>query len=297
MPEADRYWVSSAGREFGPTDLAGLMQWVREGRLTTDTLVRKNDAPPVPAGTLGELADALQVPRGHAPVLTIPLPAEFRVWELIGAAWTALKPHWLAMSVMCLLFGILTSVLGVPANIRNTQYLMQHGLQGGHPPFGFPDALNLLQLFLNLVLMGAFLVGIFRAALGMLSGTPPSVGMLFRGFDRIGQGILASLVLYLLTMLGCCFCIIPGVILTLMWMFTFPVMAEGSRDFWQCMQESARLTKGYRGQLLLLCLAFIPILLLGYLTCCLGVFVANALIFTTLALTYRFLQARQGPAA
>ena len=152
-------------------------------------------------------------------------------------------------------------------------------------------------MLLNLFLVGAMIVGISRATLGMLSGKRPAVGMLFGGFDRFGQGILAYLILSILTGLGCCCCVVPGILLVLMWIFTFLVMAESPRDFWQCMTESARLTKGYRWQIFLLLLVFIPISLLGFCACYVGDFFVQALMCTTLALVYRFLQAKQGPAA
>ena len=91
--------------------------------------------------------------------------------------------------------------------------------------------------------------------------------------------------------------IVPAIILAYAWFLTLFVVAESPLDAWSAMKESARLTKGYRGDLFLLCLSFIPLMLLGFLACCLGIFVAQALMFSTLAVVYRFLQAKQGPAA
>ena len=87
MSEADRYRVVSAGREFGPTDLTGLMQWVKEGRLAADTQLRKNDAAPVAApdeligvfqGQIPGIAAVAPPPIGS---LVVRLPSEFRVTQ------------------------------------------------------------------------------------------------------------------------------------------------------------------------------------------------------------------------
>jgi len=85
-----------------------------------------------------------------------------------------------------------------------------------------------------------------------------------------------------------------GIILAIMWMFTYPVIGETGLGFWEAMRESSRLTEGYRWRLFLLCLACLPIALLGALVLCVGVFVAQAVIFTALGLAFRFLQAKKG---
>jgi len=364
VPDSDRYWVISSGREFGPTDLAGLAQWVREGRLLGDTLLRKNDAAPAAASSLSELAGILpgtvvpepysaipgrcanhpeaaestrcaacrkplcpncvvdlegrllcgpckaqavrQMERGSAAVfgtaptdLVVALPSEFGVWEFITLGWKVMAPHWLTLSSMFLLTTILTSLLSIPEIVRNFQ-MMGELLKGRQPqpqPFDILVILNLVQTLVNLLITGALYVGISRTVLGVISGKRPSLGMLFGGFDRFGGGILTCLVGGILMYLGCVCCLAPGILLLLMWLLTFFVMAESPRDFWQCMMESARLTKGYRWYILLLLVVFFLIFFLSLFACYVGVFVAQALFFTTFALVYRFLQAKQGPAA
>ncbi len=88
-------------------------------------------------------------------------------------------------------------------------------------------------------------------------------------------------------------CIVPGVILAIMWAFVSPILAETNLEFWPAMKASADLTKGYRWELFCLVLASIPVMLLGLLCCCIGVVVAQAVVSTSFALAFRFLQARQ----
>ena len=267
--DGPKYWiVSPDGKEFGPTGLEGLLQWIREGRVLKATLVRKDAAPPAPAEGFPELAQALSpAAAASAPpmAMSIPLPAEFGAWDFIGRAWDLVKPHWLPLGLM---FLIHTSIGMVP-------YV------GG---------------CISAIITGAIYVGINRAVLGMLAGKPPSVGMMFEGFDRFGQAFLASLVTGLLAGLGFLFCIVPGVILTLMWLFTYLILAETQLGFWEAMQASADLTKGYRWPLFLLGLCGGLVTLLGALCCCVGAFVAQAVVFTAFALAYRWLQARKARA-
>jgi hypothetical protein len=261
----DQYRVQLAGgREYGPVDLNGLLQWVREGRVLSNTLVRKNEGAAVVASSLPELAGAF-APSAFVPppiATTVTLPSEFRVWDFIRQAWQLVQPHWLPLGAMFLILSLLSAV----------PYL------GG---------------CISLIIGGTIMVGINRAILGMLAGRTPTVEMMFSGFDRFGQAFLLSLVSGVLTFLGFLALIVPGIILAIMWMFGNLILAESEVDFWTAMQRSSDLTRGYRWELFTLALACIPVLLLGLLCLCIGIVVAQAVVFTAMALAFRFLQARQ----
>jgi uncharacterized membrane protein len=146
---------------------------------------------------------------------------------------------------------------------------------------------------IRFIIDGAIAIGIWRAVLGMIDGRPPGLGMMFEGFDRFGDGFLAYLVRFVLVALGYLFFIVPGIILSLMWVFTFPVLAESRAGFWEAMHQSAVLTEGYRWRLFLLALACWLVLMLGVLCACVGVFFAMPVAVTAFGLAYRFLQARK----
>jgi uncharacterized membrane protein len=258
--------VVASGKEYGPVDLPGLMRWVKERRVTAATQIRKNEDTPVAAGSLPDLAQmfAPAVTTPSPPVVTtVPLPAEFKSWEFIDQAWQILKPHWLPVSVMFFLTGIVGAI----------PYI------GG---------------CISIVIGGALLVGIYRALFGMLAGRTPTIDMMFNGFDRFGQAFAATIVVGLLVTAGTLLLIIPGIIVAMMWMFTMPIIAETNLDFWGAMQASAELTKGYRWSLFCLCLASIPVMILGLLCLCIGFCVAQAVVFTAFVLAYRFLQQKKG---
>jgi len=172
------------------------------------------------------------------------------------------KPHWLPLAAM---FFLISAIGAVP-------YLGACAM---------------------LILSGPLYLGINRAILGLIAGKPPTVGMMFEGFDRFGPAFLASLVSGLLIGLGTIFLIVPGIILALMWMFVSLILAETQLDFWPAMQASADLTAGYRWQLFGLMLACVLVALLGILACCVGIFVAQPVIYVSIALAYRFLQGRK----
>ena len=262
----DQYFVLAPdGREYGPVDLPGLLQWLREGRVLKATLIRRNDADPVPAEALPELAVvfAPPPPRDIPPFVTsVALPAEFRSWDFIGQAWELVKPHWLPLAAMCVIAFLIGCV---------------------------PCAM--------FVVGGAIYVGVSRAILGLIAGKPPAVGMMFEGFDRFGEAFLANLVVGLLVGVGTLCFVVPGIILGIMWMFVNLVLAETNLDFWPAMEYSANLTAGYRWELFCLLLACLVVYVLGMLACGVGLVVAVPVIVTTIGLAYRFLQARQAARA
>jgi uncharacterized membrane protein len=263
--------LSGDGQEFGPVDLATVEQWIRQGRIIHSTRIRKDDEAAVAAEFIPEISALLQSTRATAPpippiAMNVPVATEFRVWGFIGQAWELVKPHWVPLGLMVLL----SSIAGVI-------------------PVVGPIIVFLLQ--------ATIMVGINRAILGMMAGRAPTVGMMFEGFDRFGQAFLAQLVTMILVSIGLVLCIVPGIILSIMWMFTSLRLAETNEDFWTAMQSSANLTRGYRWELFFLMLACIPVILLGLLAFCIGVVVAQAVCMTAVAVAYRFLQARQAQAA
>ncbi|HUD73270.1 MAG TPA: hypothetical protein VMQ62_15035, partial [Dongiaceae bacterium] len=191
--------------------------------------------------------------------------AEFRVWGFFGQAWDLFKIHWLPLAAMVF---INSAITGVPY----------------------------LGTCVAFIIGGALQVGIWRAILGAIDGRPPRVGMMFEGFDMFGDAFLAYLVVLFLVALGFVFLIVPGIILAIMWMFTFPVLAENRLSFWEAMQRSAVLTEGYRWRLFLLCLACIPIMLLGLMAFCVGIFLAAPVCMTAFGLAYRWLIAKKSAA-
>jgi Protein of unknown function (DUF975) len=293
----DQYLVIGPdGKEFGPIDLAGLQQWIREGRVLKQTRVRKNDGAAVAAESLPEVAEVFAPPPSQAntpPIATtVPILPEFKSWEFIGQAWELVKPHWVQLSVMFLILGVIGAI-----------------------PYVGPC--------ISFLIGTTLLVGINRAVLGLMAGRPPSVEMMFSGFDRFGHAFASGVVITILVSIAMALPVVPGILLVIawhafdsvplgilasialavllvpaiylgiMWSFTNLVIAETKQDFWSAMQTSVALTKGYRWSVFCLSLAMAVIGILGLLVCCIGVFVAQAVGAVAFALAYRFLQSKQ----
>ena len=204
----DQYLVIGPdGKEFGPIDLTGLQQWVREGRVLKQTRRTKERRRRVrrrrSTGGRRELCAAAArrhaADRHHGPD-----PCGVQIVAFIGQAWELFKPHWVPLCVMFLIVSL-----------------------GGR------DSLRRMADCVRLM------VGVNRAVLGMLAGRTPQIEMVFGGFDRFGQALLAALVIGLLVCVGLLFLIVPGIYLAIMWSLTNLVLAETQQDFWTAMQTSS----------------------------------------------------------
>ncbi len=262
---AEEYWVTATdGKEYGPAGLSTLAHWIRERRVVPATPVRKGQGPPAEASTYPELVEMLRAQATAAPPASQPMAHDaFRVWTFMGQAWEHVRENWIVLGGM---FFLLVAIGCVPFVGR----------------------------WAFLILSGPIMVGIWRAVLGMLDGRRPAIGMMFEGFDRFLDAFLACLVMTVLEMLGFVLFIVPGVILAILWLFTYPVLAETRHNFWEAMRASARLTEGYRWRLFLLGLAGVLIVALGFLAVVVGVFIALPVVLTATALAYRFLQRQKG---
>lgn len=266
------YWVTGTdGREYGPVPIETIGRWIAEGRLIPNSQVRVEGGATTEARLVPEIAalfGAAAPPAGAYGAVTAPVfaPAtEFGVWAFMGQGWDLVKIHWLPLAAMTF----------IQVAIQCVPYL------GGCVTF---------------IIGGAIQVGIWRALLGAIDGRPPRVGMMFEGFDRFGDAFLAYIVTTILVGLGLIFLIVPGIILAVMWVFTFPVLAENRFSFWEAMQRSAVLTEGYRWRIFLLCLACIPVALLGLVAFCIGIFVAIPVCMAAFGFAYRWLLAKKGAA-
>lgn len=272
----EQYFIVGAdGKEYGPIPLDTLILWIHERRVIGASRIRTETGSYMEAANLPELAAFFapatftQPLAASAGAIPAGMQADFRVWDLIGQAWDLVKSHWL--------------VLGGMFFIQFVICALAHRL----PHIGW---------LLGMALSGAIMIGIWRAILGMIEGRAPATAMMFEGFDRFGDAFLTEIVATLLIGLGLICLVVPGIILALMWSFTFPILSETRVGFWEAMRQSAALTEGYRWRLFLLALAGIPILLLGLICLWVGVFVSVAVMLTAFGLAYRFLKEQKRPA-
>ncbi len=156
----------------------------------------------------------------------------------------------------------------------------------------------ILQFLWNIVTIGVSLIvamGLIRAALAVVDGRTPEVGMLFHT-DNFVPYLVASILVGLSVGLGIIFCIIPGVILAFLFAFYGYAIVDGRVDDGiEAMKTSWKLVSSNVGQLLLLFILVILINIGGALLCGIGLLFTYPL--TAIAIAYAWRRVSGGSVA
>lgn len=187
--------------------------------------------------------------------------------NLMRESRAKLSPHWVIASLVCVLYGLL---VGVPSGLNT---------------YGEP---------LSFLLAGPLQLGIAIYFLNILNDRPASIENLIEGFKPLLKVILIYIVISIATAIGIVLLIIPGIIIALGFSMTYYILVENPElSIEESLKESWRLTNGYKMELFVLHLRFIPWYLLGLLCFGIGIFVVMPWHQLTLANYYNYLKQQQ----
>ena len=187
--------------------------------------------------------------------------------NLMRESKSKLSPHWVIASLVCVLYGLLV---------------------------GVPSRLNTYGELLSFLLAGPLQLGIAIYFLNILNDRPASIENLIEGFKPLLKVILIYIVISIATAIGIVLLIIPGIIIALGFSMTYYILVENPElSIEESLKESWRLTNGYKMELFVLHLRFIPWYLLGLLCFGIGIFVVMPWHQLTLANYYNYLKQQQ----
>jgi uncharacterized membrane protein len=138
---------------------------------------------------------------------------------------------------------------------------------------------------LNFPVAAYFAMGMTRYALRLARGENAEFKDIFSGGPYLNF-MLATLLVGLGTFFGLLFCIVPGIILSLAWVFTGQSVLDRNLGPIDAMKNSWNLTNGHRWDLLLLLILLTGVNILGLLACCVGLFVTTTMTFLAIAWAY-----------
>jgi len=115
------------------------------------------------------------------------------------------------------------------------------------------------------VVQGVMNAGLYLIFLRRIRGQPASIGEVFAGFSSaFPQLLLAGMITTLLSTIGVCVCILPGVYLVIAWIFSVPLVADKGLEFWSAMELSRKIvTRVWFEVLGLILLAFLPVIIVN----------------------------------
>ena len=184
--------------------------------------------------------------------------------QLMRKARTLLEPHWILAIGVCLANAVMVAA---PAELDSYGEIVSLLLAG-------PLQLGLCFFFLNLV-----------------KGKETRFELLFEGFKPLATVLLAYAIITALTVVGLILLLVPGIVVALGFSMTYYIIAEDPEiSFQTALEQSWKLTDGYKMELLELNLRFIPWYLLGLLCFIVGVFAVVPWHNTTLTLYYQYLK-------
>jgi uncharacterized membrane protein len=160
--------------------------------------------------------------------------------------------------------------------------LISGGNQDGAAYFLVQGIANLISYALSGWLIG----GLYRMAIAQVRGEPVQVGDLFKATDVIVPMILATMLIGIGTMFGLLFCIVPGIILSSLWMLTYPLIADQNMAPVEAMTRSLNALKGQMGSAVGLSVVSGFVASLGILGCGIGLLVTAPIAVLTWAIVY-----------
>ena len=276
--------IGADQKEYGPVTIEQLRQWLVEGRANAQTKARaEGETEWKPLSAFPELADLLGSVPGQPTVvpgagtalgseLILQRDYSLDIGYCISRSWDLVKLNfWPVVGISFLILFISAAVnqlVGLASGPVFRGMVLQHHVT----PWGIGVMLgtSLLSSPIYTLLMG----GLFKYYLKLIRAEGATLADAFGGFSSAaGQLILLGLVSGFLTTLGYVLCFLPGVYLSVSWIFALPLVIDRNLSFWDAMELSRQMV----GKHWFIVFAFLLVAGLlafcGILACCIGVFV------------------------
>lgn len=141
-------------------------------------------------------------------------------------------------------------------------------------------------LIIGLILAGPLTAGFFYIIFNRIRGKEFYIGDIAKGFEVIVAAVLADLLISVFAGIGFTLLIIPGIIISAIYMFAFPLIIEKKMDFWQAMETSRKVVTKNIFELSIFMLVLYIFLFIGVLLFFVGFFVALPIMFAAIAYAY-----------
>ncbi|RLA69564.1 MAG: hypothetical protein DRG09_05495 [Epsilonproteobacteria bacterium] len=154
-----------------------------------------------------------------------------------------------------------------------------------------PNLLNQqIVTILSYPVLMPLMVGIIMMAINYSRGENIKFKSVFNYYHLMGKLALAGILIYVMTIIGFILLVLPGIYLSIAYVFTLPLIADKGMDVWEAMEFSRKtVTKHWFkvfGLMFLLSLIFLA----GIMTFGIGLIWAVPLLFLTLyGLLYRYI--------
>ncbi|MBN1561983.1 hypothetical protein JW998_17150 [candidate division KSB1 bacterium] len=134
--------------------------------------------------------------------------------------------------------------------------------------------------------IGPLSVGFFFVIFEKMRGKDINIGDITKGFSFFIAAILSNILIALFIAVGLIFCIIPGLIIAALYIFTPAFIVEKKLDFWQAMEASRKVVMNHLLEMVIFTLILGLINFAGLLLCGIGLLFTVPLSFAAMAIAY-----------
>ena len=277
---ADYKIIGGDHKQYGPVTAEDVRKWIADGRLNAQSLAQaQGDIEWKQLSAFPEFADAFASKSATPNVPPVATPADLlgRDYQLdiggcISRGWELVKKNfWPVVGVNALIFIIIMAFNQI------TGLFTGPIIQGMIRQHQFSPSGVFIIVLVTIVCSPVYAIlmaGLFKYFLKMIRGEHPGVGDAFAGFGpSIGQLILLSLVMNVLTIIGYALCLVPGIYLAVAWFFSVPLVIDKQMGFWQAMELSRKMVNKHWFLMFAFLLVYGLLSAAGILACCIGIFV------------------------
>jgi hypothetical protein len=257
------------GQHYGPASAEQIRRWITENRVNAQSLAQSEGASDwKPLSQFPEFADAFS-----SQARTAGTPPAF------GTAPPTVDAEALAAAILARDYHVDIGRCvsrGLDLLLRNF-WLMVGGTL----------VLTIIANAAMGLLQGVCLGCIYLFILRLARGQRVEFGDIFLGFSvAFLQLFLTGLISSILTVFGYVLCILPGIYLTVAWIFALLLVADKKLDFWPAMELSRKVVTKHWWSVFGLLLVCFLVVLLGLAACGVGVFVAYPVVFGAIVYAY-----------
>jgi uncharacterized membrane protein len=226
----------------------------------------------------------------------------YSVGEAFSWAWNKFAKNAVPLIVATLAYGLIIIVIQVLTNTLSaavdpgdsTNYMSDGG--GFEFSYSIDSPAGVIVAFIgwliSLVVAAAVQSAYLGGMLDIADGREVSIGSFFRP-RNIGGVIIAGLIVGVITTVGFLLCVIPGLIASIMLMFTVVSLIDRNIAPLEAVKTSFNISKAHFGSVFVAWLVMVVTVVVGALVCGVGLLVAAPVATLILVYTYRVLTGGQ----
>ena len=208
----------------------------------------------------------------------------FNVGEAFSWAWNKFSKNAAPLIVATLVYGLILVVLQVIINLLQSAVspgVSDYSSSGSGFSYSWSSTsmgiggilVAIVGWFVSLIVGAAVQSGYLSGVLDIANGQQVSVGSFFRP-RNIGQVIVAGLIVGIITTIGLFLCVIPGLLASIMLVFTVVALLDRNLSAVDAVKTSFDTSKANFGNAFLTWLVGVAIVFVGALLCGVGLLVA-----------------------